>query len=126
MAFDNSSSNKEHPEVPTTTIALKSCVSSVAIPVVKTPEYVERLRALVHSTEDLVAAGSITGELSDEALDLKKRCSGCGKRMLCYSSGVLFFNERGLLDENARSAKFRDSRIILRQYCQPKREADLA
>jgi hypothetical protein len=77
-------------------VVLKSTVSNVAIPIAKTPDYLERLKSLMHSEEVLVAAGYTVEELSDEALETKKRCSGCGKRMLLpnppYKPSDLYLN----------------------------------
>jgi hypothetical protein len=72
-------------------VAFKDSVSSVAIPIVKTPDYIERLKSLMHSEEVLVAAGYIMEKLPNEALEMKKRCSGCNKRMLLSNPLVTFF-----------------------------------
>jgi hypothetical protein len=72
-------------------VAPKGTVSSVAIPIAETPYYIERLKSLMHSEEVLVAAGYIMEELPGEALEMKKRCSGCGKRMLLSNPPVTFF-----------------------------------
>jgi hypothetical protein len=59
-------------------------MAAVSQPIHDTPEYIEQMTTLVHEKEVLVSAGYVTAELSDEALELKKRCRGCGKRMLIF------------------------------------------
>jgi hypothetical protein len=63
-------------------ITPNSTTSSVAVPITTTPDYVELLNSLVHSQEVLASTGYIVKKLSDENLESKKRCSGCGIRMI--------------------------------------------
>jgi len=74
--------SSNHPETSIGHVSLKGAVSIVATPIANTPDYMERLKSLVHCEEDLLTAGYIMKELSSETLEMKKRCSGCGKRML--------------------------------------------
>jgi hypothetical protein len=83
--------SSNHPKVFVSNAVLKSTVSSVAIPITKTPDYIGRLESLMHNEEVLVDAGYIMEELPHEALEMKKRCSGCGKRMLLSNLPVTMF-----------------------------------
>jgi hypothetical protein len=62
-------------------IAPEGTVPSVAVAIATTPDYVKLLNSLVHSRKALDSAGYIVERLSNEELESKKRCSGCGKRM---------------------------------------------
>jgi hypothetical protein len=66
------------------TVPSKLNMPVVPLAIPYTPEYVEQLRTLVHEKEVLASAGYVTAQLSDEALELKKRCYGCGKGILIF------------------------------------------
>jgi hypothetical protein len=59
-------------------------------------EYMEQLRGLVHSTDVLRQNGYILEELSESELDGKKRCKGCGKSKVYYSSYYVLFSNKEL------------------------------
>jgi hypothetical protein len=88
----NSIPNSNHPKNFVSNIVLKGTASSAAIPITKTPDYIERLKSLIHSEEVLVSAGYIMEELPHEALEMKKICSGCSKRMLLSNPLVTFLS----------------------------------
>lgn len=67
-------------------------LSTAAVPIPQTPDYVDLLNSVVHSQQVLVSAGYTVKKLSKEELESKKRCAGCGKRMLCLN------DNKGLAD----------------------------